>query len=167
MLHTSNYLKPPSCTVSQEIQQPFCQQAFFPRARSSVPAARDFAEKSLTDWRYPERAADVLLCVSELCTNAVLHGVPPGRGFQLRVWLDRYGLLRVEVHDSGPGEPRLRAPDPHLHRDGGLGLGLVHALADAWGYAPRRPGKVVWCEFFGRGALPPARPTSEDTAGPG
>lgn len=42
-------------------------------------------------WEVGPRADDVLLCVSELSTNAVLHGVPPGHGFRLRLTLHRDG----------------------------------------------------------------------------
>ena len=86
---------------------------------------------------------DVLLCVSELATNALLHGVLPGRGYRLRLWSYADGLLRVEVHDSGDGLPHIAVPAD----ESGRGLLLVQALADAWGVDQRKPGKVVWCEW--------------------
>ncbi len=61
-----------------------------------------------------------------------------------RVFLRYDGtVLRVEVHDSGPGMPRIadRADE------GGRGLLLVAAFADRWGVDGRNPGKAVWCEF--------------------
>ncbi|MET7622153.1 ATP-binding protein [Streptomyces sp. NPDC005408] len=84
-------------------------------------------------------------CASELATNALVHGVPPGRGYRLKLWLygDGGGLLRVEVHDSGGGQPSVREPDG----ESGRGLLLVAALADKWGVGERDPGKIVWCEF--------------------
>lgn len=81
--------------------------------------------------------------MSELATNALVHGVPPGRGYRLRLWLHGDGLLRVEVHDSGGGQPRMREPEG----EAGRGLLLVAALADKWGVGERSPGKIVWCEF--------------------
>ncbi|MFJ6524737.1 ATP-binding protein [Streptomyces longwoodensis] len=91
-----------------------------------------------------ERTGDVLLCVSELVTNAVLHGVPPGR--QLLIFLRWDGrLLRVEVHDSGGGEPR--ATDGDTCAEGGRGLLLVTLLSDKWGVRQRKLAKAVWCEF--------------------
>lgn len=92
-----------------------------------------------------QRDDDVQLCVSELATNALLHGVPTGRGFRLRLALEADGVLRVEVHGSGPGE--IRTPDVLPDSEHGRGLLLVNALADKWGVGERTPGKFVWCEF--------------------
>jgi anti-sigma regulatory factor (Ser/Thr protein kinase) len=121
-------------------------EKFFRRERRSVPAARHFAHAFLAEWGLAdaERSGDVLLCVSELATNALVHGVPPGR--QFRVFLRYDGrVLRVEVHDSGGGVPRVdQAGDGD---EGGRGLLLVAALADKWGVAERDLGKVVWAEF--------------------
>ncbi|MFG2723049.1 ATP-binding protein [Streptomyces sp. NPDC048416] len=119
------------------------REHLYARRRQSVPAAREFAEVALSDWGFAHRRDDVLLCVSELCTNALVHGVPPGRGFLLRMGLVGGGLLRVEVQDSGGGVPRVAdAAD-----EGGRGLLLVEAVADKWGVGERDPGKSVWCEF--------------------
>ncbi|MGW6566816.1 ATP-binding protein [Streptomyces sp. NPDC054975] len=120
-------------------------QAFFRRERRTVPRARDFARKVLAEWNLDARADDVLLCVSELATNALLHGVPPGRGYALHLALKDPVLrtLRIEVHDSGDGTPVLREPGD----ESGRGLLLVSSLADRWGVRERNPGKIVWCEF--------------------
>lgn len=125
-----------------------CQRdQFYGRARRSVPAARRFTQWSLSYWGLTawERSADVSLCVSELATNALLHGAPPGRGFLVRLRYDG-DLVRAEVHDSGPGTPELadRVDD---FVEGGRGLLLVSQLADTWGVQNRTPGKAVWCEF--------------------
>jgi two-component sensor histidine kinase len=94
----------------------------------------------------------VLLCVSELATNALVHGVPPGRGFLLRlVPYDEDGGVRIEVHDSGDGVPVLPRQDVQEPCEGGRGLLLVSELADKWGVGARCPGKIVWCEFEGGG----------------
>ncbi|MEU9196197.1 ATP-binding protein [Streptomyces hundungensis] len=119
------------------------RERFYLRRRQSVPAAREFAEVALSDWGFFHRIDDILLCVSELATNALLHGVPPGRGFLLRMALCGGAVLRVEVQDSGGGAPRITdAAD-----EGGRGLLLVEAVADKWGVGEREPGKAVWCEF--------------------
>ncbi|WP_149828567.1 ATP-binding protein [Streptomyces tailanensis] len=130
--------------MNAKIQFPVVRERFYRRDRRSVPAARGFARTALADWglAQAERSGDVSLCVSELATNALVHGVPPGRGFPLRLGFDG-GVLRAEVHDSGAGEPRVdEEPD-----DGGRGLMLVSALSDKWGVGERNPGKVVWCEW--------------------
>lgn len=111
-----------------------------------MPAARAFAREALADWGVRGRADDVVLCVSELATNALLHGVPPGRGFLLRLWLlPRGDGVRVEVHDSGDGVPAVPLESGGSD-EGGRGLLLVSELADKWGVAEREPGKVVWFE---------------------
>ncbi|MGW0820848.1 ATP-binding protein [Streptomyces sp. NPDC002845] len=123
------------------------REAFYRRDRRSVRLAREFTRETLTDWAVAERGDEVLLCVSELTTNALLHGVSPGRGFRLQLALDSAGLLRVEVHDSGGGPEDVRTPESSAEAEGGRGLLLVAALADKWGVREREPGKVVWCEF--------------------
>ncbi|MGW7193481.1 ATP-binding protein, partial [Streptomyces sp. NPDC054838] len=73
---------------------------FYPRSRQTIAAARHFTAETLDAWDALARLDDVLLCVSELATNALLHGVPPGRGYRLRLF--RFdGVVRVEMHDSG------------------------------------------------------------------
>jgi anti-sigma regulatory factor (Ser/Thr protein kinase) len=139
-----------------EPQHAHLRERFYRRERRSVPAAREFAREALVEWGCTSRADDVLLCVSELATNALLHGVPPGRGFRLQLSRDVGGVLRVEVHDSGDGRPLLptrpddHAADPEEERECGRGLLLVGALADKWDVGERMPGKVVWCEFAPR-----------------
>jgi anti-sigma regulatory factor (Ser/Thr protein kinase) len=129
-------------------QLPHTREAFYRRDRRSVRLAREFTRETLIDWAVPDRSDDVQLCVSELTTNALLHGVPPGRGFRLCLALESDGVLRVEVHDSGPGE--VCAPDASPESEHGRGLLLVSALADKWGVGERNPGKFVWCEFAAR-----------------
>jgi anti-sigma regulatory factor (Ser/Thr protein kinase) len=122
-------------------------EKFFRRERRSVPAARHFARAFLAEWGLDgtERGGDVLLCVSELATNALVHGVPAGRQFRVFLRYDGH-VLRVEVHDSGGGVPRVDA-HPDDTEEGGRGLLLVTALADKWGVGERELGKVVWAEF--------------------
>ncbi|MEU5597808.1 ATP-binding protein [Streptomyces sp. NPDC020298] len=131
--------------MNAESQHPHTREAFYRRDRRSVGLARDFARTTLTDWQVAAPADDVLLCVSELATNALLHGVPPGRGFTLRMTRHPDGALRVELHDSGGGE--VQVPDQNPESEHGRGLLLVAALADKWGVAERTPGKLVWAEF--------------------
>ncbi|MER7661021.1 MULTISPECIES: ATP-binding protein [unclassified Streptomyces] len=123
----------------EDLRELFCR-----RERRSVAAAREFAREALSAWGWGARADDITLCVSELATNALVHGVPPGRGYLLRLWLYEQGAaLRIEVHDSGDGRPAVREPDG----ESGRGLLLVDALTDTWGVGQRDPGKVVWCAF--------------------
>ncbi|WP_338700895.1 ATP-binding protein [Streptomyces sp. Q6] len=134
-------------------QLPLKREAFYRGERTSIPAARAFTAWALRDWQALERLDDVLLCVSEITTNALTHGSPPGNGFRLGLELCADGTVRVEVDDTGGGEVRL--PEPDADAEYGRGLFLVEALADKWGVGRREPGKTVWCEF-GRCALPPS-----------
>ncbi|MFG3116780.1 ATP-binding protein [Streptomyces sp. NPDC048197] len=135
--------------MQKEIQTLQTRTALYRRERHSVALAREFTRTALADWDLKQRAEDIVLCVSELATNALLHGVPPGRGY--RLWLSlpeaARGTLRIEVHDSGGGEPCVPAAAVTGDAEAGRGLLLVAALADAWGIGERLPGKVVWCEF--------------------
>ncbi|MFH8439976.1 ATP-binding protein [Streptomyces sp. NPDC018026] len=132
--------------VNSETPPPSPHERLYRRERRSVPAARAFAREALADWGGCGRADDVLLCVSELATNALLYGVPPGRGFLLRLWpLPGGGGVRVEVHDSGDGVPAVPLESGGSD-EGGRGLLLVSELADKWGVTEREPGKVVWFE---------------------
>ncbi|MFD5620895.1 ATP-binding protein [Streptomyces yangpuensis] len=109
-------------------------------------AAREFAAETLHAWGVTCRHDEVLLCVSELATNALLHGIPPCRGYRLRM-LRFEGVVRVEVHDSGGGRPRIGRGNRSAEGGRGLLL-LVAAVADRWGIVARvPPGKAVWCEF--------------------
>lgn len=131
--------------MKETSELPEVRERFYRRERQSVPAAREFTRVALADWGVTgERADNLLLCVSELTTNALVHGVPPGRGFLLRA-IPYENAVRVEVHDSGDGAPAV--PPATQDAEGGRGLLLVAALADKWGVGERDPGKVVWCEL--------------------
>ncbi|WP_406184116.1 ATP-binding protein [Streptomyces sp. NBC_01006] len=129
--------------MNLDIQPALLRQQFYLRSPRTISAARGFTRDTLHAWGVTSREDDMLLCVSELATNALLHGAPPGRGYLLRL-LRLEHLVRVEVHDSGDGAP---IPQPQDRDGGGLGLLIVEAVADLWGVSERRPGKVVWCEF--------------------
>lgn len=130
------------------------RQRRFPRERRSVPAARSFAVETLFLWGLVERYEDMRLCVSELATNAVAHGVPPGREFSLRLTAEGQAV-RIEVRDTGDGNPQAAQPDGE--QSGGRGLYLVSVLADDFGVLWHSVGKTVWCAFDlvkGRGDAP-------------
>ncbi|PCG85953.1 ATP-binding protein [Streptomyces sp. WZ.A104] len=134
--------------MNEATQLPYFRAAFYCRERKSIPVVRKFTRKALVDWECEERADDVLLCVTELATNALRHGVPPGRGFRVHIYLERMEkAIRIELHDSGDGEVRAADGLPGAEEEGGRGLLLVEALADKWGVGERNPGKIVWCEF--------------------
>ena len=85
----------------------------------------------------------VLVLVSELVTNSVLHGgVDEVGSIELSLsWsLER---LRIEVLDRGPGFGASLAAS---EREGGWGLQLVERLADRWGVT-RTDTTTVWFEM--------------------
>ncbi|MCA1983412.1 ATP-binding protein [Nocardioides nematodiphilus] len=95
------------------------------------------------------------LGVSELVTNAVLHGADP---IQVRVRGTREHP-RVEVRDASVEGPILPGPlgldpDDDLLLTFGRGLSIVARSSDAWGAEIESDGKVVW--------FAPASQISED-----
>lgn len=105
-----------------------------------VPRVRRFVRSSLAGE--PESlVADTELVVTELATNAALHGEPP-----ITVRASQLGsTVRVEVEDAGRA-----MPVPLQQRTDamtGRGLSLVAALASSWGVEPGATGKIVWAEL--------------------
>ncbi|MFD1828615.1 ATP-binding protein [Streptomyces desertarenae] len=97
-------------------------------------------------------AETLVLLVSELVTNAVVH---TGRPAVLHMALSGClvaggGTVRIEVADAGSSPPRrCRTGRDDTH---GRGLELVGGLADRWGWRYEGSGKRVWCELDrGRG----------------
>lgn len=109
--------------------------------------ARRSAQAVLARWQVPEEtAADVVLVISELVTNALNHALPAVCLHMSRL---SCGTVRVEVTDGGPcGSPLQRDPG-----DGGRGLALVQELAQAQGRHVGPEGTLAWAEFTGP-ALP-------------
>ena len=114
-----------------------------PALSVSVAAAR----RTVTALCSPagmESVCDVAaLLTSEVVTNAVVHG---DGTVQIRAHA-RGGRLRVEVQDEGAGQPSVRHAGPE--DEGGRGVKLLAALADAWGVEPVVGGKYVWFELAG------------------
>ncbi|MFJ4417662.1 ATP-binding protein [Streptomyces sp. NPDC088925] len=121
-------------------------QQFFNARPESVGQAREFAAQALDGWGLRARAEDIRLCVSELATNAVVHGTAPGHdGFLVRLDSDD-DVVRLEVHDSHRKQPAVR--EPTTTDVSGRGLQLVAALSDGWGVEDRASaGKIVWSCF--------------------
>jgi anti-sigma regulatory factor (Ser/Thr protein kinase) len=129
----------------------------------AVPSARLHTRFVLCEWGFPAIATDAELIVSELVTNAVVHGSvtagaaagqPPVR---LRL-SGRAGGVCVEVWDCGEEMPRLRA-DPLSEEPGGRGLLLVAELASRWGACRTEGGgKRVWAALVTPGTRPPQGP---------
>jgi len=96
------------------------------------------------------------LAMSEVVTNAILHGLEPVT-VRLRGTRDH---PRVEVRDASPEPPELTGSDSaaDLFDDlptFGRGLSIVAWFSEAWGAEREADGKLVW---FVPSASPPAEP---------
>ncbi|WP_212914917.1 ATP-binding protein [Streptomyces sp. TS71-3] len=99
----------------------------------------------VTEWGRPSHAEDTALIVSELATNALLHGCVHDRLFQVRLVLTEK-VLRIEVSDPRGDRP-VRVRTTERTDTFGRGLLLVDHLATRWGTAPRVVGKTVFAEL--------------------
>jgi GAF domain-containing protein/anti-sigma regulatory factor (Ser/Thr protein kinase) len=114
----------------------------------AVPTARRWVAGKLTDAGFADLVPDAELVVSELVTNALLHGAPP-----IAVHLDtQEDSVRVEVTDGSR-----HAPVPAVARHDamtGRGLSLIAAVSRDWGIEQRSGGKAVWAELSTAAAPP-------------
>ncbi len=116
-----------------------------PADASAASIARQFVEDNRDHIR-PDLVEDAQLLVTEVVTNAVLHG----RGeitLMVRVDAPRIG---VAVADSGEDLPVKSRGTPSPSQPSGRGLMIVDALASVWGVTPNpdpSPGKIVWFEL--------------------
>jgi anti-sigma regulatory factor (Ser/Thr protein kinase) len=100
------------------------------RATTAPRTARTLFTDRFADEVSPETLDTARLLVSELVTNAVVHG--RGR-ITLRARLNE-DQLHVDVMDEGSGlEPAVRERDFENPRAGGRGLTIVDAASSRWG----------------------------------
>ncbi|WP_285940710.1 ATP-binding protein [Actinomadura xylanilytica] len=119
--------------------------------RDEVPRARRWiADVVASTITHPLSTAadaldDLLLCASEVITNALLHG----DGAITIVLVRRSRVLRVEVIDAGTlssaGLFHVR-DDVSPDATSGRGLMIIDALADSWGTRADDAGLTVWFE---------------------
>jgi anti-sigma regulatory factor (Ser/Thr protein kinase) len=90
----------------------------------------------------PEVVETAALLVSELVTNAIVHG-----SGEASLVVEVYeGHVHVEVADSEPTLD-LRPLRVEPTSEHGRGLATVDALASSWGVEPRLAGKAVWFDI--------------------
>jgi anti-sigma regulatory factor (Ser/Thr protein kinase) len=126
------------------------EQRRYRRYRRSAGVARRDALRLADAWKVLDRADDLELLVSELVTNAVIHGdATSGTPVQVAYHLNDE-RLRVEVRDhaSGMPQPVALAVSAAAESEHGRGLLTVDAIADAWGIDQRVLGKAVWFELW-------------------
>jgi anti-sigma regulatory factor (Ser/Thr protein kinase) len=117
------------------------ESATFPASPASPRAARRFVRAVLPAAPDAEFTDTVLLLVTELVTNAIVHARSPVR---VSVAVDD-SRLRVAVYDYAP-QPPIRRP-PSEEALNGRGLLLVERLSDRWGFDAGPSGKSVWFEI--------------------
>lgn len=124
---------------------------------SSVRIARDLTAATLRRWHLSKLCDSVVIVVSELVTNALVHGAPLVEGaggapdkasrwlIFLRLVRGTSGLMCL-VADPSDREPiRLSSGDLP---ESGHGLQIVAGNSRRWGWARcRTGGKVVWALF--------------------
>jgi anti-sigma regulatory factor (Ser/Thr protein kinase) len=110
------------------------------------------------DWQLDPLGDDLVLPVSELITNAVIHA-----GTDVIMTISLAGeCLEVAIRDQQPHPPDIRDLEPYLRSldairfpgaqapvetepaDGGRGIPIVHELTDGWGVNQQSDGKEVW-----------------------
>ncbi|MEV6738946.1 SpoIIE family protein phosphatase [Streptomyces sp. NPDC051104] len=112
------------------------------RVPEAVRHARRFTRRTLRSWGVPEETDTVLLVVSELVTNALVHTDGQVR---LDLTLSNH-RLRVAVADSSPRTP-VKPTSIGWEATGGRGILLVEAMSDTWGTLPVSGGKQVWADI--------------------
>jgi anti-sigma B factor antagonist len=142
--------------------------------------ARDLAR--LREWLRAEMAglgveretrAALVLAVGELCANSIEHAYEGRSGQPIHVSIESFeDRLVLEVEDFGRAfdETRYVAPDLDALPDHGLGIHLVHRIADSVSVDTRRTRGTRWTlvkyrpghgpadrSIAARGDAPPAR----------
>jgi anti-sigma regulatory factor (Ser/Thr protein kinase) len=108
----------------------------------SVRTARVFTADALGEEGIAASVIELcVLLVSELVTNAISHA---RSSIHVAVHIDSH-WVRVEVEDTGPGDPIMQPSTPNDLA--GRGLAVVDRLSTEWGNDQREDGKVVWFEI--------------------
>lgn len=105
----------------------------------AVSSVRRDVRKALADWGHGHAIDDITLIISELISNAVVHGAP---AISLTLQVSGHVLLG-EVVDHGPEFPHLVVADDVAEH--GRGLAMVRALTCSLGWSRTADGaKSVW-----------------------
>ena len=118
-----------------------------PTTPRAARVARELVRRHAGASLSSDALEDAVLLVSEVVTNAVLHGSPP-----VTLVLDPVddgGRLRVAVSDCRTSDPTVQPLEPMAL--GGRGMAVVARVATRWG-VDHLPGgtKRVWFEVSGR-----------------
>lgn len=118
------------------------EELALPRDETSASVARRWVVDVCGGWGCEAELDEILLVVSELVTNAVVHARS-----DCTLRLSRRGdAVRVDVVDGGQGSPDPYRADENAEH--GRGLYLISAMSSAWGVEPiATGGKSVWAEL--------------------
>lgn len=127
----------PSCEVpiTKHLRQ-------FPAVPAQVRAARRFLAAILAGCPV---ADDVILCLSELASNCVVHSASrePGGQFTVRVEVAESHYVRIELHDDGGPWIQQASADDRPH-----GLDIVRGLAAEFGVSgDALAGWISWARL--------------------
>ncbi len=130
------------------------RSTFLANGPLAVRQARHFVGVALAEWDLKDAIEDAEICVSELVANAYRHGVGSSGvtwAARLTLTLDRT-RLQIDVRDYGdsrsvPEVPAYSTDDLSDLRESGVGLRIVRALSDGWGWQRLADGKIVSCWF--------------------
>ncbi len=109
----------------------------------SSPAVARRQVREFAAAHHVEDPTLLLLVVSELVTNAVVHGAEP---IEMCARVEG-GTVRVEVFDSDPDVSTVVTPPRPSEKIGGRGLEIIDAVTRRWGAVPNNTGKIVWAEL--------------------
>jgi serine/threonine-protein kinase RsbW len=115
---------------------------------------RDWIAAAITRHGCPVDPQDAALAVSELFTNAVVHG-PDGGRVLVGYCLWSRGARIVVCDGGGSGAPELRQVTSQA--EGGRGLHVVDSVTARWGSFRLAGNLVAWCDF----GQPPRAPASD------
>jgi len=113
------------------------------RVPEAVRHARRYTKRVMRAWGVSDDLDAVLLVVSELVTNALVH-----TDGQVRLDLTLINhRLRISVADNSPRTP-VKPTNIGWEATGGRGILLVEAMSAAWGTVPVSGGKQVWSDVL-------------------
>jgi anti-sigma regulatory factor (Ser/Thr protein kinase) len=128
--YSSRYVPPESGPgpFDDALPEPVAEPEELGFHRHGLREARNFvAQRAERAGLAAERVSDLVLAVSELATNSVLHG---GGGGTVRLWREPSRLV-CEIRDAGRlDEPLVGRERPTTDRASGRGLWLVNHLCD-------------------------------------
>ncbi|MFD7130629.1 ATP-binding protein [Streptomyces sp. NPDC059894] len=115
-----------------------------PQEAAQVGELRRDAAARLVHWGLEDLVGEVMVIMSELLANALLHSGTELIVLDVRV---RDGFLVVTVIDGMPGHATLRPAADDA--ESGRGLVLVESLAEACGgtWGVSRNGAETWCRL--------------------